>query len=464
MTNRRPRAPIDMVNGRVLPQLLRFAVPMMLTGVLQLLYNAADLIVVGKFTGDAAAASLAAVGATGSLVTLILNIFIGLSTGANVVIARAIGAGDNRQAGTATHTAITVSVICGLAVGAVSAVCAHLFVQWMGTPSDAVDGATLYFRIVALGFPAGLVYNFGAAVLRSVGDTKRPLYFLIVSGMVNVVLNLFLVIVFRLGVAGVAIATTVSQYLSAFLVIMALRAMHNPCRLRLHDLGINKTDLSEIIGIGVPASIQSACFNIANVMIQSSINSFGTIAVAGNTAASNLEGFVYAPMDAVAQSVLTFAGQNMGAKTHDRIPKILRSGILLVVLIAGVMGTACCVFGSPLLSIYTDDADAIAYGVERLWYICAPYFLCGTMNCFSNTLRAMGHSTLPMFTCVGGVCGLRILLILTVFRWYRHLSILYASFPISWVIVIAILWVAYRILYRRLLERSKAETATPAVS
>lgn len=464
MTNRRPREPIDMVNGRVLPQLLRFAVPMMLTGVLQLLYNAADLIVVGKFTGDAAAASLAAVGATGSLVTLILNIFIGLSTGANVVIARAIGTGDDRQAGTATHTAITVSVICGLAVGAVSAVCAHLFVQWMGTPSDAVDGATLYFRIVALGFPASLVYNFGAAVLRSVGDTKRPLYFLIVSGMVNVVLNLFLVIGFHLGVVGVAVATTVSQYLSAFLVIMALRAMHNPCRLRLHDLGINKTDLSEIIGIGVPASIQSACFNIANVMIQSSINSFGTIAVAGNTAASNLEGFVYAPMDAVAQSVLTFVGQNMGAKTHDRIPKILRSGILLVVLIAGVMGTACCMFGSPLLSIYTDDADAIAYGVERLWYICAPYFLCGTMNCFSNTLRAMGHSTLPMFTCVGGVCGLRILIILTVFRWYRHLSILYASFPISWVLVIAILWVAYRILYRRLLDRSKAETATPAVS
>ena len=464
MTNRRPREPIDMVNGRVLPQLLRFAVPMMLTGVLQLLYHAADLIVVGKFTGDAAAASLAAVGATGSLVTLILNIFIGLSTGANVVIARAIGAGDNRQAGTATHTAITVSVICGLTVGAVSAVCAHLFVQWMSTPSEAVDGATLYFRIVALGFPASLVYNFGAAVLRSVGDTKRPLYFLIVSGMVNVVLNLFLVIGFHLGVVGVAVATIVSQYLSAFLVIMALRAMHNPCRLRLHDLGINKTDLSEIIGIGVPASIQSACFNIANVMIQSSINSFGTIAVAGNTAASNLEGFVYAPMDAVAQSVLTFVGQNMGAKTHDRIPKILRSGILLVVLIAGVMGMACCVFGSPLLSIYTDDADAIAYGVERLWYICAPYFLCGTMNCFSNTLRAMGHSTLPMFTCVGGVCGLRILIILTVFRWYRHLSILYASFPISWVLVIAILWIAYRILYRRLLDRSKAETATPAVS
>ena len=464
MTRTHARAPIDMVNGRVLPQLLRFAVPMMLTGVLQLLYNAADLIVVGKFTGDAAAASLAAIGATGSLVTLLLNIFIGLSTGANVVIARAIGAGDNKQAGTATHTAITVSVICGLGIGAVSAVCARLFVQWMGTPADALDGATLYFRIVALGFPASLVYNFGAAVLRSVGDTKRPLYFLIVSGMVNVALNLFLVIVFHLGVAGVAIATSVSQYLSAFLVIMALRAMHNPCRLRLHDLGINKTDLGEIIKIGVPASIQSACFNIANVMIQSSINSFGTIAVAGNTAATNLEGFVYAPMDAVAQSVLTFAGQNMGAKTYDRIPKILRGGILLVVLIAGAMGIGCCVFGSPLLSIYTDDADAIAYGVERLWYICAPYFLCGTMNCFSNTLRAMGYSTLPMFTCVGGVCGLRILLILTVFRWYHHLSILYASFPISWVIVIAILWVAYRILYRRLLEKSKTETATPAVS
>ena len=216
MAEKRVRAPIDMVNGKVLPQLLRFAVPMMLTGVLQLLYNAADLIVVGKFTGDAAAASLAAVGATGSLVTLILNIFIGLSTGANVVIARAIGAGDDRQAGTATHTAITVSVICGLAVGVVSAVCAHLFVQWMDTPSDALDGATLYFRIVALGFPASLVYNFGAAVLRSVGDTKRPLYFLIVSGMVNVVLNLILVIVFRLGVAGVAIATCVAISLRLF--------------------------------------------------------------------------------------------------------------------------------------------------------------------------------------------------------------------------------------------------------
>ena len=450
MREKHLRAPVDMLGGKVTPQLLRFAVPMMFTGILQLLYNAADLVVVGKCTGDAAAASLAAVGATGSLVTLIINFFISLSAGANVVIARAIGANDNEKAATATHTAIAVSLICGIVVGAVSVGGAHLFLTWMDTPAEALDGATLYFRIVAAGFPASLVYNFGAAVLRSVGDTKRPLYFLSVSGIVNVVLNLVLVIVFHLGVAGVAIATTAAQYLSALLVILALRAMHGPCRLHLRQLRIKRRELSEIFEVGIPAGIQSICFNFAIVLIQSSINSFGTLAVAGNTAATNLESFVYAPIDALAQGVLTFGGQNMGAKTYDRIPKILKSGILLTLLFALSMSAAFILLSRPLLSVYTSDPVAIDYGVERLYYVCSTYFLCGVMNCLSNMLRAMGHSLMPMITCIGGVCGLRVLMIYTVFRWYRQLAVLYLSFPLSWALVIVIFLVAYRVYYKRL--------------
>ncbi|MBQ6706203.1 MAG: MATE family efflux transporter [Clostridia bacterium] len=438
MTLRKSAAPVDMLSGPILPHLLRFAIPLMLTGVLQLLYNAADLVVVGRYTGHEA---LAAVGATSSLTNLMLNFFIGISVGANVVISRAIGAADNRKTASATHTAMLLGGIIGVVVGFFGFLLSPTFLTWMGTPAEVMAGASLYLRIITLGFPAALVYNFGAAVLRAGGDTRRPLYFLTVSGLVNVGMNLFLVLVFHLGVAGVAIATITSQYLSALLVIMALRRLHTPSRLSLRRLKIRRDDFIDIVRIGLPAGLQSACFNISNVLIQSSINSFGAVAVAANTASGNIEGFIYTVMDAFAQSVLTFTGQNIGAKQYRRVPSILRVGLLLTLVSALGMGVLAVLFRRPLLHLYTPDELVVDYGAARMMIIALTYFLCGFMNNFSSNLRAMGHSLMPMLTCIGGVCGVRILIIYTWFKLVPSLTVLYLSWPISWIVTTLILLV-----------------------
>lgn len=438
MTLRKSAAPVDMLSGPILPHLLRFAIPLMLTGVLQLLYNAADLVVVGRYTGHEA---LAAVGATSSLTHLMINFFIGISVGANVVISRAIGAADNRKTASATHTAMLLGGIIGVVVGFFGFLLSPTFLTWMGTPAEVMAGASLYLRIITLGFPAALVYNFGAAVLRAGGDTRRPLYFLTVSGLVNVGLNLFLVLVFHLGVAGVAIATITSQYLSALLVVMALRRLHSPSRLSLRQLKIRRDDLLDIIKIGLPAGLQSACFNISNVLIQSSINSFGAVAVAANTASGNIEGFIYTVMDAFAQSVLTFTGQNIGARQYRRVPKILHVGLLLTFVSALGMGVLAVLFRRPLLHLYTPDELVVDYGAARMMIIALTYFLCGFMNNFSSSLRAMGHSLMPMLTCIGGVCGVRILIIYTWFKLAPSLTVLYLSWPISWIVTTLILLV-----------------------
>ncbi len=436
MLLRKKAAPVDMLNGPITPHLLRFAVPLMLTGVLQLLYNAADLVVVGRYTGHEA---LAAVGATSSLINLMLNLFIGIAVGANVVISRAIGAGDASKTASATHTAMLLSGIIGLTVGVFGFWLSPLFLTWMATPAEVMAGASLYMRIIALGFPASLIYNFGAAVLRAGGDTRRPLYFLAVSGLVNVGLNLILVIVFHMGVAGVAIATITSQYFSTLLVVMALRRLHSPCRLFLHQLRLSRRDLIDIVRVGLPAGLQSACFNISNVLIQSSVNTFGALAVAGNTAAGNIEGFIYTVMDSFSQAVLTFTGQNMGAKQHRRVPKILSCGLVLTVLFSLGMGVAAILFRRPLLHLYTADETVVGFGASRMMIIALTYFLCGFMNNFSSSLRAMGHSLMPMITCIGGVCGVRILMIYTVFRIFPTLSVLYLSWPVSWVLTTLVL-------------------------
>lgn len=438
MTLRKSAAPVDMLSGPILPHLLRFAIPLMLTGVLQLLYNAADLVVVGRYTGHEA---LAAVGATSSLTNLMINFFIGISVGANVVISRAIGAADNRKTASATHTAMLLGGIIGVVVGFFGFLLSPTFLTWMGTPAEVMAGASLYLRIITLGFPAALVYNFGAAVLRAGGDTRRPLYFLTVSGLVNVGLNLFLVLVFHLGVAGVAIATITSQYLSALLVIMALRRLHTPSRLSLRRLKIRRDDFIDIVRIGLPAGLQSACFNISNVLIQSSINSFGAVAVAANTASGNIEGFIYTVMDAFAQSVLTFTGQNIGARQYRRVPKILHVGLLLTFVSALGMGVLAVLFRRPLLHLYTPDELVVDYGAARMMIIALTYFLCGFMNNFSSSLRAMGHSLMPMLTCIGGVCGVRILIIYTWFKLAPSLTVLYLSWPISWIVTTLILLV-----------------------
>lgn len=459
MTLRKPAAPVDMLSGPIITPLLRFAVPLMLTGVLQLLYNAADLVVVGRYAGNEA---LAAVGATTSLINLMINFFMGLAVGANVVIARAIGAGDEQKTAHATHTAMTLSGIIGLSLAVFGFFLSPIFLTWMDTPADVMAGSSLYMRIITLGFPASLVYNFGAAVLRAGGDTRRPLYFLLVSGAVNVALNLFLVLVFHMGVAGVAIATITSQYFSALLVIMALRRLHTPCRLYLRRLCIRAKELMDIIRIGLPAGIQSACFSIANVMIQSSINSFGSLAVAGNTAASNIEGFIYTVMDAVSQSVLTFTGQNMGAKRYRRVPRILHCSFLVTAVVAIGMGAVTILLRRPLLHIYTPDEAVVAFGTTRMMIIVSTYFTCGWMNNCSSSLRAMGYSLMPMLTCIGGVCGLRVVTIYTVFRWFPQLSVLYITYPVSWFLSLSVLYIAWQILCRRLIRQSPEEQAVMA--
>lgn len=452
---RLPAKPLDMCNGAVIPQMLRFAVPLMLTGVLQLLYNAADIVVVGQFAGSNAIAS---VGATSSLINLLVNVFMGLSVGANVVIARAIGAKDEKHASTAAHTALTVSVIIGVVLCICTLLFADQFLLWMDTPAEVLPGATLYLRIFACGFPVSLLYNFGAAILRACGDTRRPMYFLLISGAVNVVLNLCFVIVFNMAADGVALATVLSQVISAVLVVLALIHMRGPCRLSFKRLRVYGSDLIAILKIGVPAGIQSGCFGLSNVLIQSSINTFGPLAIAANTAASNIEGFEYTCFNAISQSCLTFVGQNMGAKKTRRIPRIIGAATTLSTLFSFALAAVCILLAKPLLSIYTSDPQVIEIGTTRLQYICSCYVLCAWMEIFSHSLRAMGISIMPMITCILGVCGLRIAWIYTVFEKYRSLPTLYLSWPITWIITLAVLFVAFWIIYRKMIKKEQADT------
>lgn len=456
MRVRKLRDPIDMCNGAIIPQMLRFCLPMMLTSVIQLLYNAADLIVIGKFAGDTA---LAAVGANSNLVSLLVNLIIGLSIGTNVVISQAIGAGEDKRARSLAHSAIVLAALSGLVLCAITFVFAETILMWMSTPAEVLPAAVLYLRVLACGFPFNLLYNFGSSVLRACGDAKRPLYFLLVCGAIKVSLNLFFVGFVRLEVAGVALATVISQVLSVVLVIYSLAHLHNPCRLHRHDLKITKRDFIDILKIGLPAGIQSACFNLANVVIQSSINSFGTIAIAGNTAGYNLECFVFACVDAVSQTCLSFIGRNIGAKKYRRIPRIIGSalgiGISMTVLLSGML----VLFPDFFLSFYTSDPAVIAVGTLRNYIVCVPYFLVPLLYVYSYSMRAMGYSLQPMLICVGGVCGVRLLFVFTLFRTeqFHSLETLFLSFPISWLISFTAIFIAYQIVYRRLLKKAEEE-------
>jgi putative MATE family efflux protein len=433
--------------------MLRFAVPLILSGILQLLYNAADLVIVGQFTDSNA---IGAVGATTSLNHLIINAFIGLSVGTNVVIARAIGAKEPEKAASLTHTAITVSVLIGISLSIVGFFGSQLFLSLMGTPAEILNEAALYLRIISLGFPACMLYNFGAAVLRACGDTKRPLYFLTVSGLINVTLNLLFVIAFKMRADGVALATIISQYISAMCVVLALQNIHGPCRLFPDQLKMKKQDLVAIMKVGIPAGIQSCCFSLSNVLIQSTINSFGAVAVAANTAAGNIEGFVLAAMDGVTGSCLTFVGQNAGAKQYRRIPRIMLCSGMLCAIICVLLGGAVLLFPHQCISVYSTDSAVIDIGVTRLFYTVSLYFLVGCMNTCSNTLRAMGFSFLPMLTCIAGVCGLRILWIYGVFPFFRTLTSVYISYPMSWLVTFVTLLCIFLVKYHRLLKTERS--------
>lgn len=443
---------MDMCNGPLLKKIMIFYFPLMLSGVLQLLFNAADIVVVGRFAGSEA---LAAVGSTSSLINLLVNVFIGLSVGANVLVARFYGAGQKRELSEMVHTAIMTSIVCGCILVVLGVVLAGPALHLMGTPEDVINHSILYMRIYFVGMPAMMAYNFGAAILRAVGDTKRPLYYLLIAGVVNVVLNLIFVIVFGMGVAGVAIATVVSQVISAGLVLRCLMKTDSDYQLNLKELKIVPDKLFKMVQIGIPAGLQGALFSVSNVLIQSSVNSFGSIAMAGNTAASNIEGFVYTAMNAFHQTAISFTGQNYGARNFKRIGKILFICEALVVVVGLLMGNAAYLFGGTLLQLYSTEAEVIQFGLLRLSIISTTYCLCGMMDVIVGSLRGMGYSIMPMLVSLTGACLFRVVWIYTIFQQYRSLETLYISYPISWTLTFLVHLICFFVVYSKLMKQIK---------
>lgn len=437
---------IDMCNGPILGKILLFTLPLMLSGILQLLFNAADMFVVGKWIGDNA---LAAVGSTASLINLIVNVFIGLSVGTNVLVATYYGSNQKEELSDMIHTAILTSIICGTALIFVGILVSPIALRLMGTPEEVLTYAVLYMRIFFIGMPAMMVYNFGSAILRAIGDTRRPLYFLLISGVINFLLNLLFVIVFHLGVAGVALGTTISQTIAAILVLICLIKSDSDYKLYLKKLRIVPQKLWMMIRIGVPAGLQGALFSVSNVLIQSSVNSFGAIAMAGNSAASILEGFVYVSMNTLHQTAVSFVGQNFGAKKYRRIGSICFTCIIIVSIVGIVLGNLIYIFGHPLLSLFSNVEAAIAVGVRRLLFICCPYFLCGIMDTLVGCLRGMGYSITPMLVSLTGACLLRIIWIFTIFQIHRSLDILYLSYPVTWTITGIVHAICFMIVYQK---------------
>lgn len=445
----------DLTSGPLTIKIIKFIIPLMLTGILQLLYNAADSIVVGHYDGSSA---LAAVSSVGALINLLVNAFMGLSVGAAVVVAQDYGAKDYEGVSKTVHTSYLISIIGGIVVGAIGLIFSRQFLIWMESPEDVLPLSTEYLMIYFAGTPANMAYNFGASILRSVGDTKRPLYFLTISGLVNVVLNLVLVIVFHMGVAGVAYATIISQILSAVMVIVYMMKSKDCVRFVPKNMRIYGDKLKKMLYIGLPAGFQGTVFSLSNVVIQSAVNSFGSLVMAGNGAASSLEGFTYTAMNSVYQASLTFVGQNVGAKKYDRINKVQGVCLVLVTIIGLVFGVTTYCLGEPLLSIYLpNDPEAIPYGIIRMSYIALPYFLCGMMEVMVGGQRGMGMSFIPMINALLGSCVLRIVWISTVFAADPTLFTLYISYPISWAVTTLAHTVFYFIKLHSLKKKARLE-------
>lgn len=443
---------IDMCNGPILKKMLLFAVPLMFSSILQLLFNAADIVVVGKFAGDD---SLAAVGATSSLINLLTNLFIGLSIGANVLVARYFGAKKEEELSDTVHTAMAVSFISGVILTVIGMIGAPIILTWMKTPPEVLPLSTIYLRVYFAGMTATMAYNFGASILRAVGDTKRPLYYLTAAGVLNVTLNLIFVIVFRWGVFGVGLATVISQVLSAVLVLRCLMKEQGGIHLDFRKLHIHKGKLLQIMQIGLPAGFQGMLFSLSNVVIQSSVNSFGATVVAGNSAASNIEGFVYVGMNAFYQAAISFMGQNVGAGKYERVNKILYCALGCVLGIGLLLGNLVVLCGRPLLSLYTDSAVVVDAGMVRLRIIGTLYALCGLMDVMVGALRGIGYSVAPMIVSLLGACAFRLFWIATVFQIDRFHTIetVYFSYPVSWILTFSAHVVTFVILRNRLKKR-----------
>ena len=438
-----------MLNGPILPSIISYTVPIILTSLLQLLFNAADLVIVGRFRGSL---SVAAVSATSSLIMLIINLFIGLSVGAGVTVAHAMGGKEDKMVHRAVHTALPLSLVGGALVTVIGLLFSEKFLTLMGTPINVLPLAALYMKIYFSGMIFTMIYNFCASILRALGDTKSPLIFLAISGVVNVLFNVFFVTVFHMNVEGVALATVISQAISAVLVVVALMRRTDASKLFLKKIRFYKAPLLKMLRIGLPAGIQGSLFSISNVTIQSSVNSFGDILMSGNGAAASIEGFVYVALNAFQQTAVNFVGQNAGAHQYKRIKKIFLQCLICSVVVSIVLGGLSYIFGEQLLGIYiTDSAEAIQYGITRLGYIAVLYFLCALMDVSTGALRGMGASLAPMLISVLGVCGIRILWVYTIFQIpkYHTPECLYISYPITWVITFAAQLLCFILIYKK---------------
>lgn len=423
---------LDMCNGSLASKILVFAFPLMLSSMLQLLFNAADVIVVGRFCGKA---SLAAVGSNTSLINLFVNLFVGLSVGANVVVAQDLGAGREKEANRAVHSTILLAMVSGVALLVAGQLFGRQMLEWMDSPDSVIDLAALYLRVYFLGMPATMVYNFGAAMLRAKGDTQRPLYYLSFAGVVNVLLNVFFVVVCRWDVAGVAAATSIAQYISAALVLRCLAKEEGVLHLDLKALRFDKKVFGRIVRVGLPAGLQGVIFSLSNVVIQSSINSFGDVVMAGSSAASSIEGFVYTAMNAFYQAAITFTGQNYGAGKCDRVDKVAVWCAVYSMLAGLVLGNLAYFFGPQLISIYSPgEPEVITAGMTRMMMICRPYLICGVMETMVGVLRGLGHSIVPMICSLVGSCVLRLIWVATIFPLFNTPTMLFISYPITWII------------------------------
>lgn len=438
---------IDMCTGPLLGKILLFTLPLILSGILQLLFNAADVVVVGRYAGNE---SLAAVGSTGSLTNLLVNVFIGLSVGVNVLVARYYGGKKEDEVSATVHTAMIVSVAGGVFLTALGFVAAKPLLELMDTPENVIGLSVLYMRIYFAGMPVMLLYNFGSAVLRAIGDTRRPLFYLIIAGVINVCLNLCFVVGFHMGVAGVALATVISQCVSAGLIVRCLMRSEGCFQLSFSRLKMDWEKFGRIARIGLPAGVQGALFSVSNVLIQSSVNSFGAVAMAGNTAGSNVEGFVYTSMNAVHQTAVSFTGQNLGGRKFDRIRRIILECVILVTLIGFFMGNGVVLFGHQILGVYSSDEEVIAYGIQRLRVICTWYCLCGIMDVLVGCIRGLGYAVMPMIVSLMGACVFRIIWLYTFFAWSRSLHTLYVSYPVSWALTAAVHAVCLFVVRRRM--------------
>ncbi|RRD93625.1 MATE family efflux transporter [Clostridiales bacterium COT073_COT-073] len=450
---------IDMLNGPLAGKILMFSLPIMLSGILQLLFNAADVMVVGKWAGRLA---LAAVGSNGALVNLLTNLFMGLSVGTSVQVSTNYGAGRKEDVSKIVHTSVLLSIISGVLLLGIGLLFAKPLLAMMGTPKDVIDLSALYLRIYFLGMPVMLLYNFGSAILRAVGDTKRPLYYLAIAGVVNVFLNIIFVVFLEMSVAGVALATILSQAVSCILMVRCLMSADSCIRLELSKLKLHRDKMFKVIRIGLPAGLQGVVFSLSNVVIQSSVNSFGSVVMGGNTASSNIEGFVYVSMNAFSQATVTFTSQNFGAGRYSRINKILITCLGIVTVIGLSLSTAIIFFGPQILRLYSSDAVVISYAMRRMVVILSLYFTCGIMEVFVGSLRGLGYSVMPMIVSTIGACGLRIFWIFTVFAWNRSLENLYISYPISWIITAAAHFICFVVVRRKFPKEDLSKQKKPA--